>query len=178
MLIEHPKVHTKAEPEQPATAASKSKRPKAQQQPVSTISKRTGWFSKTTSNPVSAQESSQTSPSQQVPTINHRKHLLSISTIPVTTFKFKLDSTLLFDFDSLHNLLVIACGTNYCIFLGSVTESVLENTEVHPKKSLRFDLAKASILDNEIMAVAFKNLRLYLLDEHYSLVVFSLSLTT
>jgi hypothetical protein len=42
-------------------------------------------------------------------------------------------------------------------------------------KRLPLILIKSSIVDNAVKFVRFKNMRLYILDEHYSMIVFTLS---
>ena len=72
----------------------------------------------------------------------------------------ELKGKLLFDYDGVNGLFVLAVGTTYCIY----------TAQKH-----RFLLVRQSILDNCVKYVAFKNMRLHLLDEFQSLLIFSLS---
>lgn len=107
-----------------------------------------------------------------------------VSRSPVDFKELGIDENalIMFDFDPLHNLLVLAQGFNYHILIGEETEKTLAEKyaalmEKSQKRKLDFTLAKSSILDNNIKMLAMKNMRLYLVDSEYSMIVFTISIS-
>lgn len=104
------------------------------------------------------------------------------SPIEVGNIDLDMDIPLLYEYDPLHNLLVIAQGINYHVFIGEEQESAFEEKylswmEKSKPKKLKFKLEKSSILDNEIQQIEMKNMRLYLVDSEYSMIVFTISIS-
>lgn len=104
------------------------------------------------------------------------------SLIEVEGAEIDMDSPLMFDFDPLHNLLVVGQGIDYFIFIGDEPEVGFTNKynswmEKPKPKHLKFALSKSSILDNQIQLLAMKNMRLYLVDSEYSMIVFTITIS-
>jgi len=110
----------------------------------------------------------------------YQRHLVSRGTIYLSMFPFDPKDQFFFDFDVLHNILVIAAGNKYSLYMVEDLEQLAQEnlSDVANKgavKRLPLILIKSSIVDNAVKFVRFKNMRLYILDEHYSMIVFTLS---
>lgn len=87
-----------------------------------------------------------------------------------------------FDFDYYHRILVVYHDNSYFVALGTEASTDIraeyESWLGHSKAiDLNFSVEKASILDNQIKSARLKNMRLYLLDADYSMVVFTIVIT-
>lgn len=83
-----------------------------------------------------------------------------------------------FEYDHYHRILVIAQSNNYYVCLGQIKDnSKALNDDADQYEQLKFTVQKTSILDNAIRSIQLKNLRLYLVDAEYSLVVFTIGVT-
>lgn len=105
-----------------------------------------------------------------------------VSTVDVKEADLELDSPFMFDFDPHSNLLVLAQNASYHVFIGDEPEMKLAEKfaqwmEEDKPKNIVFSLAKTSILDNNIQYLAMKNMRLYLVDEEYSMIVFTITIS-
>lgn len=114
--------------------------------------------------------------------IDQEDLVVTRSTVDMKEVDFNYHGPLMFDFDPLHNLLVIAQESYYNIFIGDepdrgFTQKYNSWMEEPKPKELVFSLAKTSILDNKIVLLAMKNMRLYLVDSEYSMVVFTIAVT-
>ena len=83
-----------------------------------------------------------------------------------------------FEYDHYHRILVIAQNNNYYVCLGQIednSKAMIDDADRY--EQLKFTVQKTSILDNHIRSIQLKNLRLYLVDAEYSLVVFTIGVT-
>ena len=91
--------------------------------------------------------------------------------------RFDARCSLHFDYDLDHKIFVLASEENYVIFRG---EAVLpeEMVESNAEDSLRLLPVYKSIVDHRVEAAFIKNMRLFLLDQQYSMNVLNLAFHT
>jgi hypothetical protein len=78
-----------------------------------------------------------------------------------------------FDYDLDHRIFVLASQQNYVIFRG---EAVQQEAMVQDGATLELQPVYQSIVDHKVEAAFIKNMRLFLLDEQYSMNVLNLIL--
>lgn len=108
--------------------------------------------------------------------------LLVRGNLEVSTLELSTGVDLKFEYDHFHKILVLAHGNNYYVCLGeTLTEKETRGQMItdfgSEVESLRFTLQKSSILDNTVKSIQLKNMRLYLVDSEYSLIVYTITIT-
>lgn len=86
---------------------------------------------------------------------------------------FRAGRSLHFDYDLDHKIFVLASQENYVIFRG---EAVQDDEMVQDSATLKLVPVYRSIVDHKVEAAFIKNMRLFLLDEQYSMNVLNLVL--
>ena len=86
---------------------------------------------------------------------------------------FRAGCKIHFDYDLDHKILVLASQENYVIFRG---EAVQDDEMVQDSATLKLLPVYRSIVDHRVEAAFIKNMRLFLLDERYSMNVLNLVL--
>ena len=105
--------------------------------------------------------------------------ILAESEIDSAALDFNFAKPVHFDYDPLHDILVLANKEKYVVYIGEKSAKDLRNqgdqTAQSSRRTLSLLKSKVSLLDNTIEAVLIKNMRLYLLDKEYSMNVFNMT---